>query len=224
VIFGILLVYSGFSLVAKVGTVKEIIKDTPDNTAVSFIVLEFVIFAIAYMGCCGAIRENYCMLVSFGAIIFIMLVIEFVGAGFAFAFKSDLKELATKGMEDSISHYNWNNTDDPMSKVVDDLQSNMKCCGALSFKDWDESKKNATIPIPPNSYPASCCPKDKPHDHFCPSEEVFKTSCVDAIENAVKGSVGFLAGIGVALAIIQLLGIAFACCLARAIRKEYEVV
>jgi len=36
--------------------------------------------------------------------------------------------------------------------------------------------------------------------------------------------VAVIGGVGIGLAFVQVVGIMFACCLARAIKKEYEVV
>ncbi len=48
--------------------------------------------------------------------------------------------------------------------------------------------------------------------------------CVKKLDEEIKGSLGLLGGIAIAMAVIQLIGIIFACSLSRSIKKEYEFV
>jgi len=48
--------------------------------------------------------------------------------------------------------------------------------------------------------------------------------CVKKLDAEFRSSIGLLGGIAIAVAVIQLLGIIFACSLSRTIKKEYEVV
>jgi CD63 antigen len=48
--------------------------------------------------------------------------------------------------------------------------------------------------------------------------------CVVKLDREIKGSFALLGGIAIAIAVIQLIGIVFACSLSRSIKKEYEVV
>jgi len=223
VIFGILLIYAGFSTFFKIEYYELILKEAPSNVAITLIVIGFAIFAIAFLGCCGAIKESYCMLVTFGGVISIILIIELIGAGLVLAFKSKIRDEAHHGLIAAIDQYNITETPDhrPLSQLLDDIQSNLHCCGANDFNDWKRNETTVT------QLPESCCPKngttktDKCGPH---SENVYKKGCVDALENEIKNSFGLLGGIGIAIALIQLFGIFFACSLGRSIKKEYEVV
>ncbi len=53
---------------------------------------------------------------------------------------------------------------------------------------------------------------------------LLQVGCVDKLEKDIKAALGVLGGIAIAIALIQLIGVVFACCLGRSIRKEYEVV
>jgi len=224
VIFGILLLYSGFSTVTKIGHYQALIEDAPNNVAITLIIVGFVIFFIAFLGCCGAIRESSCMLITFSAIILGILLIELIGAGLVLTFKSKLKDVAKEGIEKAIQKYETNSTiDSPLTKVLDDIQSHLHCCGALQPSDWNENKHfNGT-----DNYPYSCCPQEVVHNTTActtATKDLYKRGCVDALDEEIRYSFGLLGGIAIAIAVIQLLGIIFACSLSRTISKEYEVV
>lgn len=216
-----MLIYSGAAVITKIGDYySDIIhlQDAPHNTAVVFIILGVVIFLIAFLGCCGAIRENYCMLVTFGGVILIILLIELIGAGLVLGFKPKIRKIAENGILDAISKYETDNSTRGINldDMLDDMQKNLKCCGATNFTDWTSN------PGPYKQIPESCCINaDKPEVN-CP--EHFITGCVDKFEEIVKASLGLLGGIALSIAVIQLFGIVFAFCLGRRIRKEYEVV
>jgi CD63 antigen len=63
-IFGILLLYSGFKTIANIDHYHLLLDEAPHNVAIALVVVGFAIFAVAFLGCCGAIKENACMLTS----------------------------------------------------------------------------------------------------------------------------------------------------------------
>jgi len=222
VIFGILLLYAGFSTVAKIGNYERILEDAPNNAAIALIIVGFAIFILAFFGCCGAIKENSCMLTTFSSIILVILLIELIGAGLIFAFKSKLRATAEDGIKKVIeTKYNATDPKLPVNVILDDIQTNLKCCGAINASDWKKNEffgKN-------NSYPHSCCEKaNEGIVDYCNEDQVYAKGCVDIMVNEIRGSFGFLGGIAIAVAVIQLLGVIFACSLSRSIKKEYEVV
>lgn len=216
VIFGILLLYAGFTTVANLGHYQPLIEEAPNNVAITLIIIGFLIFLIAFLGCCGAIRENYCMLVTFSAIILGILIIELIGAGLILAFKSKLKTLTEKGIVMAIEKYNT--TDAAVDKVLDDIQSHLKCCGANNYSEWHIHNKlyNNTDVLP-----YSCCAETV---NGCTDRQAYAKGCVNQIDEEIRGSFGLLGGIAIAIAVIQLIGIVFACCLSKSVKKEYEVV
>jgi len=220
VIFGILLIYFGVDLIKPFDRWSEIIKgDPPGNSAVTLIVIGCIIFIIAFLGCCGALRENHCMLVTFGGIILVILLVELIGAGLILGYRSKVKEAVQEGIDDAMGQYNLTNPNSTINKVIDDLQHTFKCCGANGTHDWDNK-----VHLKTDEYPGSCCNQNS----TCTYEDVKKSGqdfgCVSKLENDIKAALGVLGGIAIAIALIQLIGVVSACCLGRSIRKEYEVV
>lgn len=221
VIFGILLLYAGFSTVAKIGDYERILVEAPNNVAISLIIVGFVIFLIAFLGCCGAIKENYCMLITFSAIILAILLIELVGAGLVLSFKNKLEKVTEDGIKKAIKDYKYNDTQhNSINVVLDDIQLHLECCGATEPADWrlnDHFNQS-------NSFPSSCCGNKNDTALCTDPKKLFSNGCVKKLDDEIKGSFGLLGGIAIAVAVIQLIGIIFACSLSRSIKKEYEVV
>jgi len=218
VIFAILLIVFGAQSLHQTVTIREVI-DTPDTSAVSCIVIGVLLFVIAFLGCCGAFRENHCMLITFSVIMLVILVVELILGGLVIAFKNEVKEIATKGLEKTMKAYKAGDRNATANDIVDELQEKFKCCGVHNASDW--LTWNMTIPH-------SCCKKEiqvsVPDNTTCPIDVAYKDGCLQSFEDAIRSAYGPLGGVAITVAIVQLLGIVFACCLAYAVKKEYQVV
>ncbi len=66
-------------------------------------------------------------------------------------------------IEYDIEKYDPKNSTEPINKILDDIQSNLHCCGALRPSDWNLNKYfNGT-----NAYPYSCCPQQVNYTFIC---------------------------------------------------------
>jgi CD63 antigen len=84
--------------------------------------------------------------------------------------------------------------------------------------DWRRVIHNDTLPH-------TCCP-DTPDDGSCTnkSPNVYKDACFFKLKEVFTKYGSIIGGVGIGIAICQLMGVIFACCLARSIRQEYETV
>ena len=93
------------------------------------------------MGCCGAIKENKCMLYTYSTLLVLILLVE-VGVGIAaFVLKGDLKNIVTTHMKEGIKSGNDTSS-------WDRVQETFKCCGVEGKEDWKDAGKQI---------PDSCC-------------------------------------------------------------------
>jgi len=195
---------------------------TPKTSMIALIVVGCVALVISFLGCCGAIKESYPMLYSYGGVLLILFIIEIVAAGMIIGFKNDLKAEAIHGILDQMEHYryNWANRTDEYN-VVDDMQRSLHCCGAENVTDWNRIPPyNATGPSNYN-YPSSCCLNALPGQEC---HTPFPTPCWQAIQDEISGSIRTLSGVSIAIAIIQFLSILASFVLAQHYKAEYDVV
>ncbi|KAI1298175.1 CD63 antigen [Halotydeus destructor] len=252
VIFGGLLCWFGYSMMENSKDFGQLF-DTPDTVAIGVIIVGFFVFLIAFLGCCGAIMESYCILLTFGIVVAVMLTVELILAGLVFAFKTDVQNAAEHGLSNGLNKYNASNPDAHYTRIIDDLQSSFKCCGINNASDW----WGLVDPFQPNLLPKSCCDKTNPEavcmlkpdgpmtsttterapiagSGFNPlvSESAaivvdqgpFDHGCLPVIVDSFSNSLGPVGGACLAVALFQLIGIVFAFCLGRAVKREYQVV
>jgi len=212
--FNLVFVLVAIGLIAAGAYVQIALKDYFDliegsfsSAAALLIAVGVIIFFIAFFGCCGAYKENHTCVLIFAVLLILIFIME-ISAGIAgFVLKNKVRGYAEEYMSKTMKDGN---------KVWNEVQTDFQCCGINSPKDWDQYVTNTT------SFPKSCC--ILPTNHCNSTSGSYTVGCLGKFSNWVSEKIYIVGAIGIAFAFIQLVGIAFACCLARAIKKEYEVV
>ncbi|KAL8597659.1 hypothetical protein ACOMHN_031594 [Nucella lapillus] len=176
------------------------------------------IFIIAFFGCMGALKENYCLTMTFAILLALVFILMIAGGIAAYVLRSDVEGKVVTILTDAEVNYM---KDEGVKETWDKLQKEFTCCGVKNYTEW----VNQSLPT---TYPTSCCIKTDTSN--CPEKSpiavsnIVKTPCEEAFVTWVENKVAIIGGVGIGLAFVMIVGVLFACCLARAIRKEYEVV
>ncbi|XP_020291325.1 CD63 antigen-like [Pseudomyrmex gracilis] len=188
------------------GKIEEIDLNVP---SITLIVVGSIIFIIAFFGCCGAIRESHCMVVTFASLLLTILIVQVAIAIYTFVEMKNSEELNVEATyrKEVFDRYTRSNED---KELVDMIQNQLECCGVLSSNDFKD--------IGVEYVPGSCCNKDAKTARCFP-DEVFKQGCAPAIQQFLKSGLAILGGIALGIAAIELIGIIFALCLANSIRN-----
>lgn len=120
--------------------------------------------------------------------------------------------------------FGGNNTE---TLIIDDLQLNIKCCGANNASDWMK-KPEAKIP-------ESCCGRlsvkgidnsttTTSAPETCSEDKAFKQGCVATIRDVITTYANPVAGVLLTVGVVQLLGVIMACVFASSIKGGYQVV
>uniref|UniRef100_A0A665X7P4 Tetraspanin n=1 Tax=Echeneis naucrates TaxID=173247 RepID=A0A665X7P4_ECHNA len=116
------------------------------NVSYLLIALGVVLVVIGFLGCCGAIRESRCMLLTFFSIVLIIFLAEVAGAVVLLVFKdlvSDVKKSLDYGKDEGVTSL-WNAT-----------MEEFHCCGYKNYTDFDFSPFYNEHGG--NFYPLTCC-------------------------------------------------------------------
>nr|AXV45346.1 CD63 [Lateolabrax japonicus] len=178
-----------------------------------------VIFFIAFFGCCGAWKENYCMVTTFAVLISLVIIVEIAAAIAGYVFRNKLSAVVQDSLTEMIQKYN-NGTAD-FKRSVDQLQEDLKCCGVNSSSDWRSFRPEG------NSVPDSCCvnvSKSCGQGAMTNPAKVYQKGCHDAMVALLKKNIQWVIVAALVIAFLQIMGIVFACMLMRGIRSGYEVM
>ncbi|XP_065655591.1 23 kDa integral membrane protein [Hydra vulgaris] len=220
--FNFLFWLSGLALIIVGGIIKNNYGDYfsyADNkftTAPIFIIaVGVIVFVIGFLGCCGAIKENYCMVMVFSVLLGLIFILEIVAGILGFIYKNKVQDYAIGGLNRAVKDYE--NEDEPgASELLDWAQQKFECCGTKGPSDYKGLKTNATCGIGKG---VKTCHQNKD----C-ANKLYNEGCQNKFEKFIKKNLIVVGVIALSIAFIQLLGIVFACYLMKAIKGEYEVV
>jgi len=205
---GLALVIVGGVIRSKYGDYLSFADSKFASAAIFIIVVGVIVFIIGFLGCCGAVKENYCMVTTFAVLLGVIFVLEIIAGSVGFAYRSKVKETADKGLKRAIDNYD-NDKEKGAKDFVDWVQTEFTCCGMDGASDWQ------------TALPASCCDADVKN---CTITTAHQEGCLLKFEEFVHDNLVVIGAVAIAIAFIQLLGIVFACCLMKAIKNQYEVV
>ncbi|CAN9505119.1 unnamed protein product [Ophioblennius macclurei] len=126
------------------------------NVGYLLIVLGALLLIIGFLGCCGAIKENKCMLFMFFAIILLVFLAEVAGAIVVLVFQplaNDLlTQLGTAAVQSIRDSYG---SDEDITGLWDTTMTALSCCGFFNASDFVNSPfyNNQGMKFPPH-----CCP------------------------------------------------------------------
>ncbi|KAF7273192.1 23 kDa integral membrane protein-like [Rhynchophorus ferrugineus] len=178
------------------------------------IIIGIIIFIIAFVGCCGALKENACLTSTFSTLLIIIFVLEGIAGICGSLLKNRTEQFLEENLKHSMALYN---NDTEITKTWDLVQTQFHCCGTFNYTDW----QNSSLPI-------SCChiPSGTKSNFSCSTDSVslYKNGCLEKFGYFVSRNISKVEIVGITLALIQLLGILLSCYLAKQIRSDYETV
>ncbi|XP_073823194.1 tetraspanin 29Fa [Musca autumnalis] len=179
------------------------------------IVIGSFIIVISFFGCWGALKENYCLVLTFSVLLGLIFILELAAGISGYVLRSDAESLINTSLRNSMKEYNSTHVND-VTYMWDYVQRTFTCCGVENYKDW--------APVLNTSLPLSCCRNPVGHvgEFTCTiyNEDVnrYSLGCLSEFSNYIAAHAVSLGAAGVVIAIIQFFGVLFACYIAREIK------
>ncbi|KAH8267078.1 hypothetical protein KR018_001716 [Drosophila ironensis] len=221
-ICGILLIVFGALLFSNVHNIDDFTEALrTQQVPITMIVLGAVILLISWFGCCGAIRESYCMSMTYSILLFVLMIGQLALVIYMWVQKD--KYLVIMGnvverawerrtrradymdaIQISVSPNEWILLS-RISLILIPICHQMECCGRSGYSDYSFQ----------GYFPPSCC-KDT---NNCRSDTVFRRGCKAAFVDFWDRNSDIIKYAGLVIAAIEFVGFVFACCLANSIRN-----
>ncbi|KAG8438363.1 hypothetical protein GDO86_008880 [Hymenochirus boettgeri] len=138
---------------------REIIATNPLLFMGAYLVLAMgaMLFLLGFLGCCGAIRENKCLLLFFFLFILVIFLAELSAAILAFLFRENLtRDFFTKELK---RHYHGSNSTEVFSSTWNSVMITFGCCGVNGPEDFEDAFRFKTQ-HPYDLVPDSCCRRE----------------------------------------------------------------
>jgi len=215
-------------------------KGSYEAATILLIAVGAFILLVGFLGCCGACQESTCMLCLFAGLMIVIVLLQVIAAILAVVFQSqvekELKENLTKDMKERVG----NDPTDPITQAVNRMQLEFKCCGTVNYKDYGEYSNIYNTTMPDGKLvPKSCCKKADAKDGVpelsnpdwatCSAEAektnpsvdiLFQTGCYDSLVGWLNDHTIYVIAVGFGLAVVELFGIVFACCVRSKISEQ----
>lgn len=225
---GMLLFGLGIYTEIEYAIFQELTKDAYAVVPIVIIVLGLIVFILSFIGIMGILRKSKLLTGLYSALLIIACL-----AQIAFAIGIAIKQELIEGQLDILAKQSINDWTQKgqIAKSWDILQTDLKCCGVDGYNDWSNetlstsfikyaTKNNATADYP---VPDGCCIDSSP---FCGlnysikngthlNGTIYTDGCLKMTESWIKSHIPVTAGICVAIAFIQIIGIIFSCHLIR---------
>lgn len=181
-----------------------------------------LIVIVGSFGCCCTFKGNVMLLYLYGFFLIVVFAVE-LGAGAAgFFYKGKLEQGFSEGLDNALKQYGNG------SEAMDELQSQLQCCGKNSYEDWFSTPWERTVNTT-SGVPHSCC---RIPDTSCNnmnvnanSTYIYQEGCYNKVVGFMKSNMALIAGVAFGISFFQLLGALLACCLAKRVKKSnYEQV
>lgn len=175
-----------------------------------------IVFVISFFGCCGAVKENHCMILTFSILLLLVFILELSGGIAGYVLRDRARDFLSDRLNDSLHTYNESRETQELWYM---MQTSMECCGNKNYTDWKDVFHNDSLPL-------SCCTRSHTAvglDICNTTSDMHLKGCLEQFGTFVMNHAAILGGVGVGIAFIQLLGVILACLLARHI-TNYETV
>ena len=217
-IVGLAITGCGIYLQVMMADYFDLFGDIKISSATIIIIVGCIVTIITFLGFCGACMENACMMKMLAWFILILLLLEVIAGVVLYFHKDTIKD----EMKVNLKLYNTTGKEG-VTKIWDAMQQKLECCGVDNYHDWAVRYNTTSTP---KAIPDSCCKNEtvgcgKEARKNPDSKAFFSNGCFDkvALDATAAGIIGGT------LAVIQILAILIACCMARSMAKregDYE--
>ncbi|CAG9783524.1 unnamed protein product [Diatraea saccharalis] len=205
-LLGLAVVGIGVAFLVNWRTVKDELQAHLTVAPWVFIIIGAIMFVIAFFGCCGAIRESHCMVVTYAIFLLVIIIMQVILAVLLFVYGDTIKTGLEKGVD---GLWNKRASDGTASEVFNNIQAQLQCCGNNGPGDYYSAVLDK-----------SCCNYDAFGSQVvgC-TVATANPGCRKRIGELYENWNKPIAGVAIGVACIEVVGALFALCLANSIRN-----
>ncbi|KAG5193377.1 hypothetical protein JEQ12_019738 [Ovis aries] len=175
---------------------------------VVIIAMGVCLLLVAFVGCYGACKEDFCLMIVLAICLSLILLAEVAAIIAGYMLKDKVMSESNKDFQQLIQNYPENNH---MSSIMDRMQEHFTCCRATNYTDWEK------ILLMTKQVPGSYCVSiTKGCGINFSIKEMHAEGCVEKTGIWLRSKVVIATGLSIAF--MEVLGIVFACCLVKTIR------
>ncbi|XP_037110608.1 CD151 antigen isoform X1 [Syngnathus acus] len=227
---GAVLAVGVWTLVEKSDYISLLNSNFYTASAYVLIVAGAVVIVTGIIGCCATLGEMKRLLIVYLVLLLCVFLLELVAGVLAymkyqecFPFCQKLDEELRQNLKVTMQQKYQQAGEDSVTQAVDKLHQEFQCCGSNSSSDWKDSIWIQAAARDGQLVPDSCC---KTPSSLCGIREhpsnVYKAEggCVMKLEEFILSQLYILGALGIVIAVLQLFGMMFTCCLHQNLKND----
>ncbi|XP_040047989.1 tetraspanin-10 [Gasterosteus aculeatus] len=213
------LVLGTWGLVSKQSFAREKIGSIGTDPMLVFLTAGSVLTLLCLSGCVGALRENRTLLKLFSAALLLLITAQVLTAIVAYGLQDQVVGYLRSGMLAAMVRYQ---DDLDLRFITDEIQSNLQCCGADNYRDWELNiYYNCSAPgVLACGVPATCCVDPLENgtvwnsqcglgaqllDEFSAQSVIFLGGCLGGISRWIEQHEGLIGTVAIVVVGVQIL-------------------
>lgn len=192
-------------------------------SAYILIVAGIIVMITGVLGCCATFKEQKGLLRMYFVLLLFIFLLEVLAGVLAYVYYQQLNAELKENLRETMVQKYKQKDQNHITKAVDKLQQEFKCCGSNSSSDWSDSEWIRFGEANMRRVPDSCCktPTDNCGKRDHPSN-IYKVEggCITKLENFILDHLKIIGAVGIGIACVQIIGMIFTCCLYRSLKAE----
>ncbi|XP_052241167.1 tetraspanin-4-like isoform X3 [Dreissena polymorpha] len=184
-----------------------------------------LLFIVGFCGCCGAILESQCMLITYFTFVLVIFGLEMAATAWCLTHKKEIERQLHEEVLLSL-HRDYDpqlagSAEGGVVAIVDSIQTDLKCCGVDNHTDW------YSLPAwkGKNNVPSSCCVQEYDGCGDAGSNaDIYTRGCLGEVKYWLMRNMYSLGMLALGMAVLQILtmtaAVAMFCCL----RKNQSIL
>lgn len=123
-----------WGLITKESFAQEEIGRIGTDPMLILVSLGAMLTVLCLLGGIGALRENCILLKLFSGLVLVLLAAQVLVAILAYTIQDQIGGYLQSGMLTAMAGYQ---DDLDLRFIVDEIQTNLQCCGADNYRDWE---------------------------------------------------------------------------------------
>ncbi|XP_076847919.1 tetraspanin-1-like [Brachyhypopomus gauderio] len=170
------------------------------NVGYLLIAIGAVLALMGFLGCCGAVTESKCMLLTFFIIVLIIFIAEVAGAIVVLVFQPLAKELLMTVNEKFVESIRKDyGRDEGFTKLMNETMTQLKCCGYNNYTDFTGSPFETRN----NTYPETCC-NNLTTCSPSAAASASKVGCFNAVVKFIEDNTTLIGGVALGIAALEI--------------------
>lgn len=220
---GVVMAVGVWTLLEKSDYISLLPSSTYAASAYILVLAGAIVMVTGVLGCCATFKEQRRLLRVYFVLLLCIFLLEVLAGVLAYIYYQQLNEELKQSLRDTMIQKYEKSSHEHITRAVDKLQQEFKCCGSNSSADWAASEWIRSQAAEGRRVPDSCCKTPTPlcghRDH--PSN-IYKVEggCISKLEKFILDHLKIIGAVGIGIACVQVIGMVFTCCLYKSLKVE----